>query len=147
MNTQEIVQELRRVRKAQRLSCGAVGLAMGRPAHVANPGSQISDWERGRVPPSLPALEAWAAALGLELALTLVVKSEVEVEPVVLDRSGDQGHRQPQGRHATVDGCGSQVASPSEVIHELALLDSGGLAQPTGVQPLDLEGGPKAEAD
>ena len=107
MKASEIVQELRRARKAQRLSCGHVGLAMGRPAHVANPGSQISDWERGRVPPSLPALESWAGALGLELSLTLVVKSEVQVEPVVLGLSGDQGHGQPERSHAAVESSGS----------------------------------------
>lgn len=87
MTLQEIVQELRRVRKAQRLSCAAVGLAMGRSAHVSNPGSQISDWERGYKSPSAHAVTAWASALGLEL--TLRPKQDPESLPSGADQSQD----------------------------------------------------------
>lgn len=42
--------------------------------HLGTQQSAISEWETGRVAPSVASLQAWASALGLDLQIRLVRK-------------------------------------------------------------------------
>lgn len=59
-----IVAELRQSRRRQRISQRALAAALGTQQ------SAVSEWETGKVQPSLTSVRAYADAVGCELAVT-----------------------------------------------------------------------------
>ena len=60
-----LVVQLRNLRKAKRLTLEGLSVALGYNAYT------IGRWERGDMPPTLFALDAWAQALGVKLSFDL----------------------------------------------------------------------------